>query len=131
MSDTESITKIHELYTRLKEQTARVIVGQSVVMEELVIALLAGGHCLLEGVPGLAKTLMVRTLAQSLSLEFQRIQCTPDLMPADVTGSEMFQSQDVSAGLQFIRGPVFTNILLADEINRTPPRTQSALLEAR
>ena len=130
MSDTESITKIHELYTRLKEQTARVIVGQSAVMEELVIALLAGGHCLLEGVPGLAKTLMVRTLAQSLSLEFQRIQCTPDLMPADVTGSEMFQSQDVSAGLQFIRGPVFTNILLADEINRTPPRTQSALLEA-
>lgn len=130
MSDTESITKIHELYTRLKEQTARVIVGQSAVMEELVIALLAGGHCLLEGVPGLAKTLMVRTLAQSLSLEFQRIQCTPDLMPADVTGSEMFQSQDISAGLQFIRGPVFTNILLADEINRTPPRTQSALLEA-
>jgi len=130
MTDTESIVKVHALYERLKDQMARVIVGQSVVMEELVIALLAGGHCLLEGVPGLAKTLMVRTLARSLSLEFQRIQCTPDLMPTDVTGSEMFQSQDAAAGLKFVAGPVFTNILLADEINRTPPRTQSALLEA-
>ncbi|MDO4584968.1 MAG: AAA family ATPase, partial [Planctomycetia bacterium] len=97
------------------------------------IALIAGGHCLLEGVPGLGKTLMVRTLASALSLEFQRIQCTPDLMPSDITGSEMFaprSGKEVAAGLSFVPGPIFTNLLLADEINRTPPRTQSALLEA-
>ena len=157
MNDMESIEKIHSVYSRLTEQASRVIVGQGQVLEELVIALLAGGHCLLEGVPGLGKTLMVRTLSQTLSLDFQRIQCTPDLMPGDITGSEMFQwgerffnsaglsgnseggfretdsskTQGVGhGGMTFIRGPVFTNILLADEINRTPPRTQSALLEA-
>lgn len=152
MNDLESIEKIHSLYARLTDQAARIIVGQENVLEELVIALLAGGHCLLEGVPGLAKTLMIRTLSRTLSLEFQRIQCTPDLMPADITGSEIFQlpgnapasaaevSGTESAGvseksgnagaMRFMRGPVFTNILLADEINRTPPRTQSALLEA-
>lgn len=139
MNDTESIGKIHNMYHRLLEQAGRQIVGQSAVLEELVIALFSGGHCLLEGVPGLGKTLIVRTLAQALSLEFQRIQCTPDLMPADITGSEMFQlpgeksasvSDTVSGGMRFMKGPVFTNILLADEINRTPPRTQSALLEA-
>ena len=128
MSDTESITKIHELYTRLKEQTARVIVGQSAVMEELVIALLAGGHCLLEGVPGLAKTLMVRTLAQSLSLEFQRIQCTPDLLPSDIIGTQIYHQHTGKFETMF--GPVFANFVLLDEVNRSSAKTQSAMLEA-
>ncbi len=139
MNDTEAIEKIHGMYRRLLEQTATRVVGQITVLEELAIALFSGGHCLLEGVPGLGKTLIVRTLAQAMSLEFQRIQCTPDLMPADITGSETIQfpgenfptvSAPVFGGMSFMKGPVFTNILLADEINRTPPRTQSALLEA-
>ncbi|MDO4570806.1 MAG: MoxR family ATPase [Planctomycetia bacterium] len=131
MNDVETIERIRHLYERLREQTARVIVGQASVLEEIFIALLSGGHCLLEGAPGLGKTLMVRTLAESLSLEFQRIQCTPDLMPGDITGSEVFSREEgVEGGMKFVKGPVFTNILLADEINRTPPRTQSALLEA-
>ncbi len=148
MNDIESIEKIHAIYESLTAQAGKIIVGQNRVMEELVIALLAGGHCLLEGVPGLGKTLMVRTLADTLALEFQRIQCTPDLMPGDITGSEMFSTGNLNDipsspdaprdgrcdgrndGLRFVPGPVFTNILLADEINRTPPRTQSALLEA-
>lgn len=153
MNDMESIEKIHSVYSRLMEQTSRVIVGQTKTLEELIIALLAGGHCLLEGVPGLGKTLMALTLSKTLSLDFQRIQCTPDLTPSDITGCETLQWGGGSAnggmglentrtsdstlnavsspgGMTFIRGPVFTNILLADEMNRTPPRTQSALLEA-
>jgi MoxR-like ATPase len=111
---------------------AKVIVGQRDVIEELLIALFARGHCLLVGVPGLAKTLMIRTLADSLALQFNRIQFTPDLMPSDITGTEVIQ-EDRSTGhreLRFIRGPVFANVILADEINRTPPKTQAALLEA-
>ena len=131
MSDVESIQKIHEAYQRVQEQFARVVVGQTRILEELFIALISRGHCLLEGVPGLGKTLMVRTLAETLSLDFQRIQCTPDLMPSDISGSEMLALGGETAGeMRFVRGPIFTNLLLADEINRTPPRTQSALLEA-
>ena len=108
------------------------IVGQETVIEDMLIALFSGGHCLFIGVPGLAKTLMVNTISDSLGLTFRRVQFTPDLMPSDITGSEILQ-QDPESGnrkLQFVRGPIFTNLLLADEINRTPPKTQSALLEA-
>ncbi|HEX2202815.1 MAG TPA: MoxR family ATPase [Longimicrobium sp.] len=117
---------------RLKEQVRRRIVGQESVLEEVIVCLLAGGHALLVGVPGLAKTLMVRTLADALELEFKRVQFTPDLMPADITGTEVIE-EDRTTGrraARFIRGPVFTQVLLADEINRTPPKTQAALLEA-
>ncbi|HKP76959.1 MAG TPA: MoxR family ATPase [Longimicrobiaceae bacterium] len=116
----------------LRAQVQRRIVGQERVLEEVIIALLAGGHALLVGVPGLAKTLLVRTLAQALELDFKRVQFTPDLMPGDITGTEVIE-EDRSTGrreARFIRGPVFTQVLLADEINRTPPKTQSALLEA-
>ena len=110
----------------------RVVVGQDEVIEQLLIAILARGHCLLEGVPGLAKTLMVHTLADSMDLSFRRIQFTPDLMPGDITGTEIIQEDPQSGHRQFVfeRGPVFTQMLLADEINRTPPKTQAALLEA-
>ena len=117
---------------QLKKEIQKIIVGQDEVLEELIIALLAGGHCLLEGVPGLAKTLMVRTLSQALDLSFHRIQFTPDLMPTDIIGTEILE-EDTSTGKRFFkfnRGPLFANIILADEINRTPPKTQSALLEA-
>ncbi|MEO0422793.1 MAG: MoxR family ATPase, partial [Pseudomonadota bacterium] len=116
----------------VRENVAKVIVGQEEVVEQLLVALLAGGHCLLEGVPGLAKTLLVKTLAQSLSLDFRRIQFTPDLMPSDVIGTQILE-EDHTTGRRvftFQRGPVFTHLLLADEINRTPPKTQAALLEA-
>jgi MoxR-like ATPase len=110
----------------------RVIVGQQHVIEELLIAIFARGHCLLVGVPGLAKTLMIRTLADALTLQFSRIQFTPDLMPADITGTEVLQEDKTtgSRGFKFLKGPIFANVILADEINRTPPKTQSALLEA-
>jgi len=116
----------------LREAIARVIVGQRDVVEQLLIGLIAGGHCLLEGVPGLGKTLLVRSLGQALALDFHRIQFTPDLMPSDIIGTEILE-EDHSTGKRFFkfqRGPVFTNLLLADELNRTPPKTQSALLEA-
>jgi len=116
----------------LKNEIQKVIVGQDEVLDELVIALMAGGHCLLEGVPGLAKTLMVRTMSQALDLSFRRIQFTPDLMPTDIIGTEILE-EDHSTGKRFFKfnkGPLFANIILADEINRTPPKTQSALLEA-
>jgi MoxR-like ATPase len=119
----------HELVVR---QLRRVIVGQQAVIEEVLITLFAGGHCLLVGVPGLAKTLLIRSLAESLSLDFRRIQFTPDLMPSDITGTEVLQ-EDRSTGarqLRFLAGPIFGNFILADEINRTPPKTQAALLEA-
>ncbi|MBI4602664.1 MAG: MoxR family ATPase [Planctomycetes bacterium] len=111
---------------------AKVIIGQEEVLEQLMTALFARGHCLMVGVPGLAKTLMVRTIARALRLDFKRIQFTPDLMPSDITGTEILQDDPGGGGrrFQFVKGPVFTNILLADEINRTPPKTQAALLEA-
>lgn len=113
-------------------EIGKVIVGQRKIIDELLISVLAGGHCLLEGVPGLAKTLMVSTLAQSLDLGFRRVQFTPDLMPSDIIGTEILEEDHVSGKrfFKFQQGPVFTNILLADEINRTPPKTQAALLEA-
>ncbi|CAN5737353.1 MoxR family ATPase [soil metagenome] len=116
----------------LDEQVGRVIVGQQQVRREVLICVLAGGHCLLRGVPGLAKTLLIKTLADAMQLSFSRIQFTPDLMPSDIIGTEVID-QDPATGrreIRFIRGPVFANIILADEINRTPPRTQAALLEA-
>jgi MoxR-like ATPase len=117
---------------RLRSEIGRRIVGQEAVVEEVLLCLLAGGHALLEGVPGLAKTLLVRTLARGLHLDFRRIQFTPDLMPGDVTGTEVIEEDRTSGrrAFRFIPGPVFTNVLLADEINRAPPKTQSALLEA-
>ena len=116
----------------MKSEIQKVIVGQDIILEELIVALLAGGHCLLEGVPGLAKTLMVRTMSQALDLSFRRIQFTPDLMPTDIVGTEILE-EDHATGKRFFKfneGPLFANIVLADEINRTPPKTQSALLEA-
>ncbi len=116
----------------LKTEIQKVIVGQDQILEEVIVALLAGGHCLLEGVPGLAKTLMVRTLSQAMHLSFRRIQFTPDLMPTDILGTEILE-EDHTTGKRFFKfnqGPLFANIVLADEINRTPPKTQSALLEA-
>ena len=116
----------------VRRQVRQIVVGQDAVIEQLLIAILARGHCLLEGVPGLAKTLMVRALAQSMDLQFRRIQFTPDLMPADITGTEIIQEDPQTGHRNFVfeRGPVFTQMLLADEINRTPPKTQAALLEA-
>lgn len=116
----------------LKAEIQKVIVGQDETLEQIIVAMLAGGHCLLEGVPGLAKTLMVRTLSQALDLSFRRIQFTPDLMPSDILGTEILE-EDHTTGKRFFKfnqGPLFANIVLADEINRTPPKTQSALLEA-
>jgi MoxR-like ATPase len=127
--------RVAELLARvgaLREEMAKVIVGQQEVVAQLLTALLAGGHCLLEGVPGLGKTLMVRTLADSLHLSFRRIQFTPDLMPTDIVGTELLE-EDHGTGrrvFRFSRGPIFANVVLADEINRTPPKTQAALLEA-
>ncbi|HUE72571.1 MAG TPA: MoxR family ATPase, partial [Pirellulaceae bacterium] len=130
--DLAAVERLHEAYRQINGELAKVIVGQKDVIEELLIALFARGHCLLVGVPGLAKTLMIRTLADSLALQFNRIQFTPDLMPSDITGTEVIQ-EDRATGhreLRFIKGPVFANVILADEINRTPPKTQAALLEA-
>ncbi len=118
--------------SQLKAEIQKVIVGQDIILEEIIVALLAGGHCLLEGVPGLAKTLMVRTMSQALHLGFHRIQFTPDLMPTDIVGTEILE-EDHATGKRFFKfnkGPLFANIVLADEINRTPPKTQAALLEA-
>ena len=115
---------------RIEAELAKVIVGQREVIEQLLIALIAGGHCLITGAPGLAKTLLVKSIAQIFHLKFQRIQFTPDLMPADITGTENLQEVDAGREMTFVRGPVFANMILADEINRTPPKTQAALLEA-
>ncbi len=117
---------------RLRAEVGRVIVGQTRVLDEVLTCVVAGGHCLLRGVPGLAKTLLIKTLAQSINLQFSRIQFTPDLMPSDIVGTDVIE-EDVTTGkrhIRFIRGPIFANIILADEINRTPPKTQAALLEA-
>ena len=130
--DVQAVQKLNEAFRVITGQLGRVIVGQHQVIEELLIAMFARGHCLLVGVPGLAKTLMIRTLADALSLEFSRIQFTPDLMPSDITGTEVIQEDKLSGTreLRFLKGPIFANVLLADEINRTPPKTQAALLEA-
>jgi MoxR-like ATPase len=130
--DVERAERLRTMCQRVRETVGRVVVGQEAVIEQLLIALLARGHCLLEGVPGLAKTLMVRTLAESMDLTFHRIQFTPDLMPADITGTDIIQESPDTGHRQLVfeRGPVFTQLLLADEINRTPPKTQAALLEA-
>ncbi|WP_134091555.1 MoxR family ATPase [Olivibacter sp. XZL3] len=116
----------------LKDEIQKVIVGQDEIIEEIIIGMLAGGHCLLEGVPGLAKTLLVRTMAQAMDLSFRRIQFTPDLMPADIVGTEILEEERETGKhfFKFVPGPLFANIVLADEINRTPPKTQSAMLEA-
>ena len=132
LSNPESLARLGEKCKKLKNEVGHVVVGQSEVVEQLLIALLARGHALLTGVPGLAKTLMVSTLARALKLSFKRIQFTPDLMPSDITGTEVLQEDSTTRQrtFRFIHGPVFTNLLLADEINRTPPKTQAALLEA-
>lgn len=130
--DLEAVRRLRAAYDKIKQQLGRVIVGQDRVIEELLIALFSRGHCILEGVPGLAKTLMISTLSNCLSLDFSRIQFTPDLMPADITGTEVI-AENKSTGqreFKFLQGPLFANVILADEINRTPPKTQAALLEA-
>ena len=131
-SDIEAARRLKEAKEKIDAEVAKVIVGQKEVIEELLIALLAGGHCLLIGVPGLAKTLLISTLSKVLDLKFSRIQFTPDLMPSDITGGEILE-EDKTTGkraFRFVKGPIFANIILADEINRTPPKTQAALLQA-
>jgi MoxR-like ATPase len=132
MDDRDAIARLKEAHDQIKTEIHKVIVGQKEVVDELLLAIFARGHCILEGVPGLAKTLLVSTLARSLSLSFSRIQFTPDLMPADITGTEVIQEDKASGtrAFKFLKGPVFANVILADEINRTPPKTQAALLEA-
>ncbi len=130
--DVQAVAALSETHARLKKEIGKVIIGQEAIVEQLLTALLAKGHCLLVGVPGLAKTLLIKTLAEVIDLSFSRIQFTPDLMPSDITGTEIIED-DRSTGskaFRFVKGPIFANIVLADEINRTPPKTQSALLEA-
>jgi MoxR-like ATPase len=127
MSDVAAITELVKKRKELKAEIAKIIVGQDDVVDEILLSIFSGGHALLVGVPGLAKTLMVNTISQALGLDFKRIQFTPDLMPSDILGSEIL---DESRQFKFIKGPIFANIILADEINRTPPKTQAALLEA-
>jgi MoxR-like ATPase len=130
--DVEAIERLKDGCQRIRQELSKVIVGQQQVLEELLTAIFARGHCLLVGVPGLAKTLMIRTLADSLQLSFSRIQFTPDLMPSDITGTEVLQ-EDRATGqraFKFLHGPLFANVILADEVNRTPPKTQAAVLEA-
>ena len=125
------VEKVHESRGRIERELAKVIVGQKEATHQLLISLFAGGHCLITGAPGLAKTLLVRTIAQVFHLKFQRIQFTPDLMPADITGTEILEETgEGRRRMQFVKGPIFANVILADEINRTPPKTQAALLEA-
>jgi MoxR-like ATPase len=131
-SDVEAVRDLADAYQRLRSEIGKVIVGQDATVEHLIISLLARGHGLLVGVPGLAKTLLIKTLAQALDLKFNRIQFTPDLMPGDITGTEVIETSGTKGtkAFRFVHGPVFANIILADEINRTPPKTQAALLEA-
>jgi MoxR-like ATPase len=129
-SDQEIVELLSSGRDRIRAELAKAIVGQQQVIEELLIALFAGGHCLITGAPGLAKTLLVKSIAQIFHLQFRRIQFTPDLMPADITGTEILQETAEGRKMQFAQGPVFANMILADEINRTPPKTQAALLEA-
>ncbi|MFZ5979919.1 MAG: AAA family ATPase [Candidatus Zixiibacteriota bacterium] len=131
-SDIQAVENLHAAYEKIKSEIGKVIIGQHDVIEQLLISLLSSGHCLLVGVPGLAKTLLISTLARVLDLKFNRIQFTPDLMPSDITGTEIIDRNhtDSQRQFRFVRGPVFANIILADEINRTPPKTQAALLQA-
>lgn len=131
-SDIELVESLHDSTLKLKTEIAKVIVGQEEIVNKLLIALLSKGNCLLIGVPGLAKTLLIKTIASTLEMKFSRIQFTPDLMPGDITGTEIIEEDPVTRkrSFRFIKGPLFANIILADEINRTPPKTQSALLEA-
>ena len=127
----QTVSQLRESRDKIREQLSKSIVGQEEVIEQLMISLFAGGHCLITGAPGLAKTLLVQSIAEIFDLNFQRIQFTPDLMPADITGTEILEeTPDGGRRLQFVRGPIFANVILADEINRTPPKTQAALLEA-
>ena len=125
--DVQAVEAFREKHLQLKKEISKVIVGQDEVVKDVLIAIFSRGHCLLVGVPGLAKTLLVNTIAQTLGLSFSRIQFTPDLMPSDIIGSEIL---DENRHFKFVKGPLFANLILADEINRTPPKTQSALLEA-
>src|SRR6204780_436399 len=128
----ERITRFQNTQEAIIGQVRKIIVGQDEVIDQVLVALFVGGHCLITGLPGTAKTLLVRTLSESLGLEFRRIQFTPDLMPSDITGTDIIE-EDQTTGRRnwaFVPGPIFANVLLADEINRTPPKTQSALLEA-
>jgi MoxR-like ATPase len=125
-----SAEKVAEGRERILTELRKVIVGQDDVVEQVLIALFTGGHCLITGVPGLAKTLLIKTLAEILDLDFKRIQFTPDIMPSDITGTEILDEQEGTRRLRFVKGPIFAQIILADEINRTPPKTQAALLEA-
>ena len=127
MSDVAAVQRLVEKRNQLKTEISKIIVGQNEVIDQILLSIFSGGHALLVGVPGLAKTLMVNTISQALGLDFKRIQFTPDLMPSDILGSEIL---DESRNFKFIKGPIFANIILADEINRTPPKTQAALLEA-
>ncbi|MEP0861932.1 MAG: AAA family ATPase [Ignavibacterium sp.] len=131
-NDVELVQKLNKKITEVKSEIAKVIVGQDEIIDQLIIALMSKGHCLLVGVPGLAKTLLIKTLAEVMDLKFSRIQFTPDLMPSDITGTEVLEEDQLSKkrNFRFIVGPVFANMILADEINRTPPKTQAALLEA-
>lgn len=130
--DVQLVDRLNDSVKKIKSEIAKVIVGQDAIIDQLIIALISRGHCLLVGVPGLAKTLLIKTLSEVLDLKFSRIQFTPDLMPSDITGTELIEEDPVSKkrNFRFIPGPVFANIILADEINRTPPKTQAALLEA-
>ena len=131
-SDVKNIELLSQSIDKVRKEIAKVIIGQDEIIEQLLVSLFARGHCLLIGVPGLAKTLLIRTLSQALDLKYSRIQFTPDLMPGDITGTEVIED-DITSGqkiFRFVKGPIFSNIVLADEINRTPPKTQSALLEA-
>lgn len=130
--DLEAVEKLNQARNQIKREIKKVIIGQDRVIDELLIALLSSGHCLLIGVPGLAKTLMISTISRILDLKFNRIQFTPDLMPSDITGTEIIEENITTGerGFKFMKGPIFANIVLADEINRTPPKTQSALLQA-
>jgi len=129
-SEQLAVEQIKEARQRLGAELGKVIIGQQDVIEHLLIAILSGGHCLVTGAPGLAKTLLVKSLAQLFHVTFQRIQFTPDLMPADITGTEILQQTDHERRMAFVKGPIFANMILADEINRTPPKTQAAMLEA-
>ncbi len=131
-ADLRAAERLTEVYGRMTQQLGRVIVGQQEVLKQVLIALFCQGHCILEGVPGLAKTLMISSIAQLLSLSFKRIQFTPDLMPSDITGTEILEEEEGTGRrrMRFVKGPIFGNIILGDEINRTPPKTQAALLQA-
>src|SRR5437763_14857586 len=131
-SDLRAAEQLTRVYQQMTQQLGRVIIGQNEVLKQVLIALFCQGHCILEGVPGLAKTLMISTIAQLLSLEFKRIQFTPDLMPSDITGTELLEEEEGTGRrrMRFVKGPVVGHVILGDEINRTPPKTQTALLQA-